>query len=255
MKRFILMAIFLGLVGCDSTSQDPGQPAFEGEIEQLNAAGPSLTVQAQTFWLDAAVQITDQRGDSVLFEDLQIGDFVAIDAMEDENGRLVASRIERDEETCIGSIGEETYENLNVPEGGSCTLDGTEVKGNLKVLSQATLAASGITVGGNLQAEGADSVLVSNQSMIEGNLQVIQGHAVELAESTVDGDLQLDENQGPVSASSLIIGGNMQITNNEGGVLLTDNQVASNLQCNQNDPLPLGSGNVAGSKEDQCANL
>ena len=65
-----------------------------------------------------------------------------------------------DEFQCTGTIGAETFENLFVPDGATCTLNGTRIDGNIKVGTGATLNASGVTVGGNIQAEGAASVTV-----------------------------------------------------------------------------------------------
>ena len=49
-----------------------------------------------------------------------------------------------DERTCRGSLGAITVDNLRVPEGATCTLNGTSIKGTLKVEKGATLVASGI---------------------------------------------------------------------------------------------------------------
>ena len=51
------------------------------------------------------------------------------------------------------------------------------------------------------------------------------------------------------------IGGNLQAVGNRGGMVLTDNRIDGNLQCKENRPAPSGGGNIAASKEDQCAAL
>src|SRR5688572_20009300 len=61
---------------------------------------------------------------------------------------------------CTGTIGATTVDNVLVPDGSSCTLQGTRVEGNVVVGRGATLTASGISVKGSVQAEGATWVTV-----------------------------------------------------------------------------------------------
>jgi hypothetical protein len=51
------------------------------------------------------------------------------------------------------------------------------------------------------------------------------------------------------------VGGNLQADENTGGLRISFNVIAENLQCKQNNPPPTGSGNTAGDKEGQCAGL
>ncbi|HZA56536.1 MAG TPA: hypothetical protein VE616_19995 [Candidatus Udaeobacter sp.] len=44
-------------------------------------------------------------------------------------------------------------DNLRVPEGGNCTLNGGHVKGSVKVEARATLYAREVRVAGNVQAD------------------------------------------------------------------------------------------------------
>ena len=48
---------------------------------------------------------------------------------------------------------------------------------------------------------------------------------------------------------------NLQAVSNTGGVVIKNNTISENLQCKQNNPQPVGGGNSAGDKEDQCARL
>lgn len=159
------------------------------------------------------------------------------------------------DETCRGTIGARTFENLKVPDGAKCTLEGTIIKGNLFVYTRSTLIARGVRVGGNIQADGARSVTVNSQSDVGGNIQIKQGYAANVAQTTIDGDVQLESNDGPVYATRTRVGGNMQVFQNTGGVTLRYNRIAENLQCKENTPRPTGGGNIAGDKEDQCAKL
>ena len=59
-----------------------------------------------------------------------------------------------EERSCRGTLGAITVDNLRVPQGATCTLNGTRVKGTVKVERAATLHATGIRVIGNVQAGG-----------------------------------------------------------------------------------------------------
>src|SRR3712207_4850613 len=51
-----------------------------------------------------------------------------------------------EERVCRGSIGATTVDNLRVPSGSTCKLNGTRVEGTLKVERSAKLFASGVRV-------------------------------------------------------------------------------------------------------------
>jgi hypothetical protein len=155
-------------------------------------------------------------------------------------------------EACHGTLGSETVENVNVPSGATCTLDGTRVQGNVFVRADARLVSLGARVIGNIQAENARSVEVRSGTVVGGNIQVNQGDASSIIRANVDGDIQLEQNYGPQVVEDTGVGGNMQVNQNSGGVFLHDNVVEQNLQCQANQPAPIGGGNVAGDKEDQC---
>jgi hypothetical protein len=140
-----------------------------------------------------------------------------------------------EERSCRGTLGAVTVDNLRVPQGATCTLNGTRVKGTLQVRRGATLKASRIRVVGNIQAEGAANVNVV-LSRIGGSVQVVQGRSSRFNRNVVNHDVQYFENRG-VLAISL-------------------NRIDGNLQCKENRRLPIGGGNrVQGVKEDQCARL
>jgi hypothetical protein len=100
-----------------------------------------------------------------------------------------------EERTCRGTIGATTVDNLRVPQGATCTLKGTRVKGTVKVERRATLKASDIRVIGNVQAEGAANVNVAT-STVGGSVQIVQGKNSKLNRNAVKGDVQYFENRG-----------------------------------------------------------
>ena len=79
-----------------------------------------------------------------------------------------------EERSCRGTLGAVTVDNLRVPQGATCTLNGTRVKGTVYVERSATLRATNAAIVGNVQAENAASVNVSGGT-VGGSVQVKQG--------------------------------------------------------------------------------
>jgi hypothetical protein len=161
-----------------------------------------------------------------------------------------------EERTCRGTIGAKTVDNLRVPDGASCTLNGTYVKGTVKVERNATLFADGVRVVGNVQAENARKVVVVDGSRIGGSVQVVQSDIAKVRDSRINGDILIDENSARNTIRMNVVGGDVQAFQNSGGVYIYDNRIDGNLQCKANAPRPEGDGNVVqGNKEDQCRNF
>lgn len=161
-----------------------------------------------------------------------------------------------EEVTCQGNLGAITVDNVKVPQGRTCTLSGTTVKGNVVVNRDATLRAIGAKVNGSIQAEGAAFVDVSSNATVGGSIQVKQGKRARVINTRINADLQYDSNSGALIASSNTIGGSLQAFQNTGGLTIQGNRINGNLQCKANTPSPVGGGNtVGGNKEDQCARL
>jgi len=149
---------------------------------------------------------------------------------------LTALPAAAEERVCKGALGAVTVDNLRVPEGATCTLSGTYVKGTIKVERGATLSASAIRVIGNIQAENHRHVSVIQGSRVDGSLQVKQG-----------GGARIDRS---------IFGSDVQFFTNSGAISITGNRIDGNLQCKENRPAPTGGANVVqGNREDQCARL
>ena len=158
-----------------------------------------------------------------------------------------------EERTCRGTLGAVTVDNLRVPQYASCTLNGTYVKGTIKVERSASLLARSVRVVGNVQGENAKSVIVRNSSRVGGSVQVKQGGSATVEASRITGDIQFDANRAYLKANSNNVGGSIQVVGNSGGAWIYRNVVNGNLQCKENRPAPTGSGNVVGgNKEDQC---
>jgi hypothetical protein len=171
-------------------------------------------------------------------------------------GLAAPSPAAAEERTCRGTLGRITVDNLRVPTGASCTLDRTRVKGTIKVERGGRLTASNVVVIGNVQAEGAAQVVVRGSSRVGGSVQVVNGGGATVADSRVDGSIQLEDNRGALAVLRSTIGADVQAFQNRGGVTVSRNRIDGNLQCKENRPGPTGGGNVVeGSKEDQCRRL
>ncbi len=161
-----------------------------------------------------------------------------------------------EEKVCRGTIGARTLDNVKVPQGASCTLKGTKVKGTIKINQGARLEAIDVNVIGNVQGEGARNLIVRKSSRVGGSVQVVQGKRARVANSRVNGDILYDDQSGRLSALKNTVGGNVQAFQNTGGTRIARNVIDGNLQCKENRPAPTGGDNrVEGDKEDQCRRL
>ena len=190
-------------------------------------------------------------------ENVTKGSLPALAAMLTVASVLIGARPSFAEEIiCQGKLGPITVDNVKVPQGKRCVLNGTRVQGNVVVETGATLQALGVRVIGSIQAEGATSVQVLRRSSIGGSVQLVQGGGAVVDFSRITGDILFDSNDSPNAATRNTVGGNVQAFQNTGGVEISDNFIDGNLQCKGNNPAPTGGGNVVqGNKEDQCTKL
>ena len=161
-----------------------------------------------------------------------------------------------EERTCRRTIGAITVDNLRVPQGAECILNGTFVEGTVKVEARATLRALHIRVIGNVQTENAQRVVLRGGSRVGGSVQIVQGGSARVLNSRINGDILFDEQDRNLVADRNVVGGNLQVFQNTGGVEIRRNRIDGNLQCKANRPRPIGGGNlVQGNREDQCQRL
>lgn len=163
------------------------------------------------------------------------------------------------ERSCQGTIGSVSVStDIVVPSGATCTLDGTRVDGDVEVKGNgAVLITGGARIDGNVQAEDGRARYVRvRASTVLGDVQVESGGSVVVRQTTVDGNIQLERNRGPITVLSNTVDGDIQIFANSARAEIRNNIVDGNLQCKGNSPSPVGNGNqVAGNKEDQCRSM
>jgi hypothetical protein len=107
-----------------------------------------------------------------------------------------------------------------VPSGATCTLEGTRVKGTIKVESNARLAATSVNVIGNVQAENFRSVKLTG-STVGGSVQLVQGGSATIRHNQIEGTLLFDDNSGSLIAANNTINADLQAFQNTGGVTAT----------------------------------
>ena len=171
---------------------------------------------------------------------------------------VFAPAAQAEERVCRGTIGATTVDNLRVPQGASCTLNGTRVEGTVKVERNARLTANGIRVKGNVQSEGFKNIVLREASVVVGSVQLENGlsdGSGRVINTRINGDLQFFSNEARMIARGNTILANFQANQNMGGLVIENNRVAENLQCQSNSPPPTGGNNTAGDKEGQCASL
>jgi hypothetical protein len=171
---------------------------------------------------------------------------------------VFAPAAQAEERVCRGTIGGATVDNVRVPQGASCTLNGTRVEGTVKVERNAKLFANSVRVKGNVQSEGFRTVYLRQGSVVVGSVQLENGlrdGSGNVLNSRINGDLQFFSNNARMVARGNTILANLQANQNKGGLVIKNNRIAENLQCQSNNPRPVGGGNTAGDKEGQCARL
>jgi hypothetical protein len=197
----------------------------------------------------------DLHGHDLEEEDMKVIRMAAAATMMASVLVVGAGTASAEERRCTGRIGATTVDNVKVPAGETCTLDGTTVQGTVTVNRNATLNAIGARVIGNIQGENARRVEV-RRGRVGGSIQVVQGRSGLIKNVRVNADILFDDQNGRVVVRGNTVGGNIQLFQNTGGVVVRDNVVDGNLQCKENSPAPTGGGNrVQGSKEDQCRRL
>lgn len=151
-------------------------------------------------------------------------------------------------------IGAVMVDNVEVPDGMACQLDGTTVTGSVKALTDATLfVGNGAQVAGSIVGDGAHHVeLTGATSRVGGNFEVKKGGSATLASAEVAGTAVFEEMTGTVSVGGARAGGGMNVTKNTGATTVANNTVIGALQCFDNAPAPVVGGNSADALEGQC---
>jgi hypothetical protein len=170
------------------------------------------------------------------------------------SGTLPADHGDASPGHCDGTIGGKTVDEVDVPSGAACTLEGTTVRGNVSIGHGGTLVARGVVVGGDVDGEGARLVEVSDNATIRGNLQLERGGASTVRDSEIRGDLRWLQQAGSLRVDHSRVSGNLQADQSSGGLTISFNRIGGDLECRQNSPAPAsGDNTISGHRYGQCA--
>lgn len=153
---------------------------------------------------------------------------------------------------CIGDVARRRFDNVIVPDGATCSLSSSSVKGNIQVSTRGTLIASNVKVDGNIQV-AFDGALLAEGVSIGGNIQTSEASWVRVLRSQIRGNVQIDKTSGTPPSRRVnqvcdsSIGGSLQVTKNTAPFELgcdRGNQMRGNLQVVDNE-IPGSVGEVA----------
>ena len=196
-----------------------------------------------------------KRGRSALFG------LVALTAVAVSVLLLMASAASSGTTSCTTTLTGTIYNNVNVPAGAECTLDGATVKGTVSVTGkEATLTVkNGAKITENLNANGSGNVMVTG-STISGNVTFayVAGPKTFVCGSTVGGSVTVSHSSGQIKIgdereyiepsavfeveecdSGTTVWGSVTFNNNTADVLqLAGSTVKRNVTVNNNGPGP-----------------
>jgi hypothetical protein len=141
---------------------------------------------------------------------------------------------------------------------GPCTIQNSTIDGNVIVESSGNLLVVDSTIEGNIQNDTSKRVRVK-RSDVNGDIQLTgltSAKRSEVVGTFVGGTIDFFDNESPIILSKNDVNSDIKANNNFGGVTISNNDVGGNLQCQGNSPAPIGGNNVVdGNKEDQCEDL
>ena len=169
---------------------------------------------------------------------------------------LLSNNAFADDFDCRGVVGNRRIDS-NIIVRDECTLDGTRVDGNIRVMRGALLRIlRDARIDGNVQSDGADVVIVRD-SHIKGDIQ-LEGIELDIVIDATEiiGNIQLKANGAQIRMAGNDVAGDVQAFENRGPVRIAGNTIGGNLQCKDNRKDPMGRSNsVKGNREDQCRRL
>jgi hypothetical protein len=150
--------------------------------------------------------------------------------------------------------------NIKVLEGATLELTGGTVEGNVEGDKAFAIEMRGTRVEGNVQVQESQFVSITD-ALIGGSIQIkTTSHAgdgmVLVANNDVPaGNIQIEDNHVlRLEVSGNLVKGNLQVVKNVGGgeKLVAGNRVSQNLQCGENWSPFVAQDNSAGEREGQC---
>ena len=132
---------------------------------------------------------------------------------------------------CTGSIGATTIPGkLVVPNGATCTLNGTHVLGSIEVGINSTLRATRIRVEGDALANQSRLASITSGSYVVGHVQFSKGVTATFTGSTPFGGVELVENSGRATLTGSTFSESPgYVAKNRGGAVVDNNRAGDAL--------------------------
>lgn len=188
-----------------------------------------------------------------------------------------------DDTSCVGLLPPGVYDNVVVPSGASCMIQGAEIRGNLKAEPGSLIIdVRNSTIHGNVEGDSFASFDLHG-SMVGGNVTLKKFTTnVQVCATQVRKDLQVEDGQGRVELGSPptcaanevsenlqaykniitvylaidgnMVGKNLQVyeTMGPGPKSVEGNTVGQIVQCFKNDPPFKGGPNQAPDRDGEC---
>jgi hypothetical protein len=162
-----------------------------------------------------------------------------------------------DDFQCVGVVTLGSFDNVIVPEGASCDITNSQIRGNIKALRDSTLfVAGGNTIGGNVEGDKARDVEIFNRVALGLLPNIIHGNGV-IVEDSVEtficgavlpkGDIIVVKNRGGLlgiggpfcaffGGGNTVERGNIKVEDsfNTFSFEVSDNRVGQNVQVYKN---------------------
>jgi hypothetical protein len=142
---------------------------------------------------------------------------------------------------CSTTINAGVLDNVVVPDGATCTLNGTNVTGSIKVGTGSSLFTNAATVGGNVQGTDAPQTVIMLDTNIGQSVHIEQavgritiGNAGCAVDPIVGIDVHLANNHGLIALCYLSVGNNMILQGNTRTMGIFHNDIGNNLIVQEN---------------------
>ena len=124
---------------------------------------------------------------------------------------------------CNGVFNGKTYDDVTVPRGAACTLNGSRVKGNVKVLSNAYFQATRTSVRGDVKGRGAQTIFIDTGSKVGGSVAAVKAVQFYVFNSTIGGDIEPEKTAEAVQiCGNTVRKGNIEVRRSGTDILIGD---------------------------------
>ncbi len=136
---------------------------------------------------------------------------------------MIASPAAARDLNCNGAFTGKTYDDVTVARGAACTLTGSTVRGNVKVLKNAYLQTTGTTIRGDVEGKGAQTVFIDTGSRVGGSVEAVRAVQFYVFNSTIGEDIEPERTVEAVQiCGNTVRKGNIEVRRSGTDVLIGD---------------------------------